>query len=102
MAASERGLAHGQGIVSGMALTRDLANQPANVCTPGYLARAAKKLSEDHIVSIDYSRGEEFIKATRNPTNALAVNGVNPIVPSTSKWYPGGSGGVPAVAVMFC
>ncbi len=63
-----------------------------------FYARAAKKLSEDHIVSIDYSRGEEFILGTKNPTNALAVNGVNAILPSTSKWYPGASGGVPAVA----
>ncbi|SDG68085.1 MULTISPECIES: TonB-dependent siderophore receptor [unclassified Duganella] len=63
-----------------------------------FYARGSLKLSEDHIVSIDYSRGEEFIKATRNPTNALAVKGVAPTISSTSKWYPGGSGGVPAVA----
>jgi iron complex outermembrane receptor protein len=60
-------------------------------------ARASKKLSEDHTVSIDYSRGEEHIIGTRNPTNALAVSGVTPQVPSTSKWYPGNSGGVPAM-----
>jgi leucyl aminopeptidase len=47
-APAERGLAHGQGIVGGMSLMRDLANQPANVCTPGYLARAAKHLARDH------------------------------------------------------
>jgi leucyl aminopeptidase len=45
---AERGLAHGQGIVGGMALMRDLANQPANVCTPGYLARTAKNLARDY------------------------------------------------------
>ncbi|RFP22904.1 TonB-dependent receptor [Duganella sp. BJB488] len=63
-----------------------------------FYARAAKKLSEDHVISVDYSRGEEFILGTKNPTNALAVNGVNATLPSTSKWYPGKSGGVPAVA----
>jgi iron complex outermembrane receptor protein len=63
-----------------------------------FYARAAKKLSEDHVVTIDYSRGEEFILGTKNPTNALAVNGVSATLPSTSKWYPGKSGGVPAVA----
>ncbi|MYM88239.1 TonB-dependent receptor [Rugamonas sp. FT82W] len=63
-----------------------------------FYARAAKKLSEDHVVSVDYSRGEEFILGTKNPTNALAVNGVSATLPSTSKWYPGKSGGVPAVA----
>ena len=47
-APAERGLTHGQGIVSGMSLMRDLANQPANVCTPGYLARSAKNLARDY------------------------------------------------------
>ncbi len=44
----ERGLEHGRGIVAGMSLMRDLANQPANVCTPSYLANAAKVLSREH------------------------------------------------------
>ncbi len=44
----ERGLEHGRGIVAGMSLMRDLATQPANVCTPSYLANAAKSLSRDH------------------------------------------------------
>jgi leucyl aminopeptidase len=45
---SERGLEHGQGIVAGMSLMRDLANQPANVCTPTYLANAARALARDY------------------------------------------------------
>jgi leucyl aminopeptidase len=45
---AERGIEHGQGIVSGMSLMRDLANQPANVCTPGYLARAARDLGKKY------------------------------------------------------
>jgi leucyl aminopeptidase len=45
---AERGITHGQAIVSGMSLMRDLANQPASVCTPSYLARAAKNLARDY------------------------------------------------------
>jgi leucyl aminopeptidase len=45
---AERGLAHGRGIAIGAALTRDLANLPANVCTPTYLARAARELAREH------------------------------------------------------
>jgi iron complex outermembrane receptor protein len=41
------------------------------------------------MINVDYSRGEEFILGTKNPTNALAVNGVAATLPSTSKWYPG-------------
>lgn len=63
-----------------------------------FYARGSKKVNEDHVITVDYSRGEEFIKGTKNPTNALAVKGVAPTLPSTSKWYPGGSGGVPAMA----
>ena len=47
-AAAQRGLDHGQAIAAGTALTRDLANLPANVCTPGYLAQQAKELARAH------------------------------------------------------
>jgi leucyl aminopeptidase len=33
---------------AGVSLMRDLANQPANVCTPGYLAKAARNLAREH------------------------------------------------------
>ncbi len=46
--AAERGLEHGRGISLGMSLMRDLANQPPNICTPTYLANAAKTLSRDY------------------------------------------------------
>ncbi len=44
-AASMRGAEHGEGIAAGVALAKDLGNLPANVCTPSYLARTAKKLA---------------------------------------------------------
>jgi leucyl aminopeptidase len=40
-----RGLADGAGIAAGMRLTRDLGNLPANICTPRYLAQAARDLA---------------------------------------------------------
>jgi leucyl aminopeptidase len=45
---AERGLAHGRGIALGTALTRDLANLPANVCTPGYLGQRARELAREY------------------------------------------------------
>jgi len=39
------GAEHGVAIVAGASLARDLGNLPANVCTPNYLARTAKKLA---------------------------------------------------------
>jgi len=40
-----RGAEHGDGIAAGVSLAKDLGNLPANVCTPSYLARVAKKLA---------------------------------------------------------
>jgi len=45
---AERGLEHGKGIAAGAALTRDLANLPANVCTPSYLAKQARELARQY------------------------------------------------------
>ena len=47
-ALAERGVRDGRGISAGMALMKDLANLPANVCTPSYLADAAKALAREH------------------------------------------------------
>jgi iron complex outermembrane receptor protein len=62
-----------------------------------FYARGTKEFSPDHKLTVDYMRGEEYIIATRNPTQSVAVNGVAATLPSTSKWYPGRSGGVPAM-----
>jgi len=48
LAPARRGLEHGAGIAAGVALTRDLANLPANVCTPTYLGKRAKELARRH------------------------------------------------------
>jgi leucyl aminopeptidase len=45
---AERGVKDGRGIAAGSALMKNLANLPANVCTPRYLAEAAKALAKDH------------------------------------------------------
>ncbi len=62
-----------------------------------FFTKATKRISDDHTISIEYNRGEEHIFGTKIPTTSLAANGVTALMPSTSKWYPGGSGGVPKV-----
>jgi leucyl aminopeptidase len=42
---SARGAEHGDAVANGVAVAKDLGNLPANVCTPSYLARAAKKMA---------------------------------------------------------
>jgi len=44
--AARRGLTHGAAIAAASKVQRDLANLPANVCTPTYLAEQAKALAK--------------------------------------------------------
>lgn len=45
-AALASSLSYGQALVSGMALAKDLGNEPGNVCTPNYLAEQAQAIAE--------------------------------------------------------
>src|SRR5690606_32487476 len=47
-AQAETGLHEGRAIAHGMALARDLANLPGNICTPVFLAEEAAKLHKSH------------------------------------------------------
>jgi leucyl aminopeptidase len=46
--AQEKALENAQNIAVGVRLTRTLANLPANICNPIYLAEQAKELSSEH------------------------------------------------------
>jgi leucyl aminopeptidase len=59
---AERGLEHGRGIAAGTALTRDLANLPANVCTPSYLAQQARQLAREYRSVRAQALGEADLK----------------------------------------
>ncbi len=48
LAAAQRGVLHAAAVVAGASLTRDLANLPANVCTPSHLAGVARALARAH------------------------------------------------------
>jgi leucyl aminopeptidase len=47
-AAATRGLTHGAAIAAAAVVQRDLANLPANICTPTYLAEQARALAKSH------------------------------------------------------
>lgn len=46
--AVESGIAEARAIAAGISLTRDLANRPANICTPTHLAEQAQILGHEH------------------------------------------------------
>lgn len=45
---AEAGIAQGKAIADGLALVKNLANMPGNLCTPTYLAEQAETLAKDH------------------------------------------------------
>jgi len=47
-AAAERGFTHGAAVAAAANIQRDLANLPANVCTPTFLAEEARALAKRH------------------------------------------------------
>lgn len=48
MTEARAALARARGLADGIALARDLANRPGNVCTPTHLAEAAQALAAEH------------------------------------------------------
>lgn len=46
--AMQRAIVHGEGIAAGSAVAKDLANLPANICTPTYLGKVAQGLAKSH------------------------------------------------------
>ncbi len=62
--AADSGVAHAQALSAGLALARDLANRPANHCTPTHLAEQALALDRDfervHTTVLEESDMEEL------------------------------------------
>jgi leucyl aminopeptidase len=57
-----KGAQHGQAIVAGMSLAKDLGNLPPNVCTPAFLGRSAQKIASRHKSVTTKVLGEAEIK----------------------------------------
>ncbi|MDX1404379.1 MAG: leucyl aminopeptidase [Woeseiaceae bacterium] len=56
------GAKHALAIVEGMSFARDLGNLPANVCTPSYIARQARKIARQYKSVTTKVLGEAEIK----------------------------------------
>jgi leucyl aminopeptidase len=44
----QKGIKHGDAIGRGMTVSREVANLPANVCTPTYLVKEARRIAKNH------------------------------------------------------
>jgi len=52
LAAARQGLREGMAVAGGVALARDYANLPGNICTPTYLAAEAKRLGKERGIAV--------------------------------------------------
>ena len=65
-------LAHGQAVAEGMALTKELGNLPANICTPTYLAETAQALGKEFEFKVDVLERKDMEKLGMHSLLAVA------------------------------
>jgi len=98
--ASQRGLDHGRAIAAGSALTRDLANLPANVCTPSYLAQQAKDLARHYKSVRTQVLEERDLKRLKMGSFLSVTNGTDEPAKLIVMRYEGGRAGQAPVALV--
>jgi leucyl aminopeptidase len=99
-AQAQRGLAHGQAIATGTALTRDLANLPANVCTPTYLAQQAKELARAYPAVKAQVLDEPELKRLKMGSFLSVTNGTEEPARLIVLRYDGGRAGAAPVVLV--
>ena len=99
-AAAQRGLTHGAAIAAGSALTRDLANLPANVCTPTYLANQAKELARSYKSVRAQVLEERDLKRLKMGSFLSVTNGTDEPAKLIVLRYDGGRAGQAPIALV--
>jgi leucyl aminopeptidase len=99
-AAMRRGLAHGAALIAGMTVTRDLANLPANVCTPTYLGNVAKRLAREHRSIRTRVLGERELKRLGMGSFLSVTRGTDEPARLVVVEYSGGPAGSAPVALV--
>lgn len=77
--AGELAAKHAMAIVKGIKLTRDLANRPANICTPSHLAEQGKNLGKSHkSIKVTVLDEDDMTKLGMNTLLSVARGSVEP------------------------
>jgi leucyl aminopeptidase len=76
--AATAGLEQGLAIAHGVSLARDLGNLPGNVCTPTYLANAARELAKHYRLKIQVIERAEMEKLGMGALLSVARGSVQP------------------------
>ncbi len=99
-AQAQRGLDHGHAIAAGMALTRNLANLPGNVCTPTYLGQQAKELARSHASVHAQVLEERELKRLKMGSFLSVTNGTEQPAKLIVLRYDGGRAGQAPVVLV--
>jgi leucyl aminopeptidase len=94
-AAIDRGAAIGEGIT----LAKDLANLPANICTPAYLAGRARELGKRHGFGVSVVERAQAAKLGMNSFLAVARGSAQPPKFIVMRYEGGAKGSAPVVLV---
>ena len=76
--AGAAGLKEGAAIARGMSLAKDLGNLPGNVCTPAYLADAARTLARQHKLGVQVLERRDMEKLGMGSLLSVARGSVEP------------------------
>ena len=95
-----RGLEEGAAIGTGVALTRNLANLPGNVCTPTHLANTAKDLARRHKGLRVKILGEAEVRKLKMGSFLSVARGSEEPLKFIVMEYHGGLSGVAPVALV--
>jgi len=89
----------GVALANGIDLTRDLGNLPANVCTPTYLANAAKDIAKDWKLKIEVLGQKQLEALKMGSFLSVARGSVEPPQFIVLQYQGGGAKAAPVVLV---
>jgi leucyl aminopeptidase len=98
-AAAREGLARGEAIAAGVALARECANRPGNLCTPEYLAAQARRLGKDFGLSVEVLGRKEVEKLGMGCFLAVAQGSKEPLKFIVAKYHGAAKSVAPLVLV---
>ena len=94
------GLKHGNAVATGVALARELANLPGNICTPTYLANQAKGLTKKYPkLKVKVLEEADMKRLGMGSLLSVSRGSVQPAKLITMQWSGGKSGDKPHALV---
>jgi leucyl aminopeptidase len=93
------GLKRGAAVVQGVTLARELANRPANHCTPSVLADTAKALGKSHGLKVEVLDRKDVEKLGMGAFLAVAQASAEPLKFIVARYQGAGKADAPVVLV---